>query len=315
VPLRPYPSPYAEGHETATTCEADVLREFLLWWSAGVTSPVNLLEDDAELERQLWASVGCTGTRARLSNFLEAETIASTTAGLGEVCSDDGVDAPECGEELVCLSGRCEARPSEGETCDDGIGCRYAFDCVDRVCVRYRWFDEPCDGEHDPACDDGLACIDGRCDLPALHCKRGTLQRRVAPYEPPFLECISTGSPCRFNSDCGWGVCEGEGAWTCGAPGPHARPAPIDEESHDPPRCLSGGSCAQCNCPVGESCRLTRAPDGREEERCFHRLPRGVPCGEGECAPGLTCDFEVPAGGYCQPTLCRQTTFFPGPEE
>ncbi len=301
-----YPSPYAEGHETATTCEADVLRDFLRWW--GDHDGAHILADEAELARQVSASVGCSGTRAHLALFLERGEPRGARGG--EACDDE----TSCRSELYCSHGRCTPLPSEGARCDGEIGCAWGLECVERHCARHRRFGESCGAPREAECDVAFVCVEGRCDFEALQCKRGTMGRRLesGPYAVAVpSECIPNGTACSSSSDCGWGDCEGEGGWICDVPAAHAEvPLPLDE-GHGEPRCVAGGSCEFCNCPPGESCRSRRG-----DSRCVHVGARGESChGTWACADGLVCDFHVPAGGHCLPTLCRQTAFFPQSNE
>ena len=302
----PYPSPYAEGHETATTCEADVLADFQRWW--GDDSGQYILADEAELVRQVSASVGCSGTRARFSLFLER--IEPIRAGEGQACDDE----VWCRRDLHCERGVCAPLPNEGAACSQDVGCANGW-CVERRCVRPRRVGEPCGETRAAPCGDGLLCVEGRCDFEELRCKRGTMRRRLesGSYDPGApSECIPVGTACSSSSDCGWGDCEGEGAWICDTPGAHADVYPPSDEDHGEPRCDAGGDCDDCNCPLGETCR--RPLGGRA--RCVHVGERGESCeGTYRCADGLACEYRVPAGGRCMATLCAQTTFFPRPQE
>lgn len=301
-----YPSPYAEGHETATTCEADAMRDFLRWW--GDDDGANILRDEAELARQVSASVGCSGTRARFSLFFERRQ--STGASEGEAC-----DEQACRRDLHCVRGRCAPFPSADDSCDPRVGCAERFDCVARRCVSERRLGESCGGPREAHCEEPFECVEGRCEVEGLQCKRGTLRRRLegGPYDVRApSECIPVGTSCSSSSDCGWADCEGAGAWICGEPGAHADVFPPWDEDHGEPRCASRGDCDHCNCPTGESCR----PFLGGRAHCVHVGERGESCeGTYRCADGLACEYRVPAGGRCMATLCAQTTFFPRPQE
>lgn len=338
-----YPSPYAEGHETATTCEADVMRDFLRWWSERVTTPV-VLVDEAELLEQVDLSVGCTGTRAHVDAFVRADAVdgepcgdeltcrdgascvdglCEGTSSLGEPCTD--IDAWEprtryCDEDLRCLRGRCAQRLPEGARCDpERNECSEGLTCDHRRCERLLQEGDACQPGSD--CDGyRLECIDGRCVDPEplrLRCERPTLRRWVGQHreddnEAPE-ECIPFGTPCQRMSDCGWGVCEGEGSWLCDTPGPHASIRVPIRRSPGVPTCRPEESCffdygRECECPPGQSCG--EVDDAR---RCRPDVARGGSCRGRlrECAEGLDCDLQVPVGGRCVGFLCMQTRFFP----
>jgi hypothetical protein len=337
-----YPSPYAEGHETATTCEADVMRDFLRWWSERVTTPV-VLVDEAELLEQVDLSVGCTGTRAHVDAFVRADAVDGEPCGdeltcrdgascdeglcmgraaLGAACTD--LDDHEwdvrvryCADDLRCVRGRCDERLPEGARCDpEGDECSEGLSCDHHRCERVLEEGDAC--EPDDHCGSRLECSDGRCAYPdgRRRCERPTLTRYVGPHrdddESAPRECIPFGTPCLYESDCGFGHCEGAGRWICDSTGPHGslpwRPSP----SLRSPICDPGAACwsyeAPCECPLGSTCRGSTGSAGGQ---CVRDAARGEDCRVAACAAGLSCDFQVPGGGRCVGYLCMQTRFFP----
>jgi hypothetical protein len=196
---------------------------------------------------------------------------------LGSACTWDGLS---CEAELACDGARCVPRRREGEACDPEDPwhpCLAGLACLGEVCRSRRAIGEPCDDVL-AVCEGLLLCTDGRCTrMPQP--PSGAMLRLVRAGRPDDAhEWVDVGTPCTRGSDCGWGLCEGEGPLTCMRPGPHSilpSTSPRDDEP-----------LAQ----EGEACDTTR------------------------CAEGLVCDRDVATPSRCVPPICALTTYF-APQE
>ncbi|MBN8611738.1 MAG: hypothetical protein J0L92_14180 [Deltaproteobacteria bacterium] len=228
----------------------------------------------------------------------------------GEWCGDDG---RPCDIELQCVRDRCEPFPAEAERCmTNEPYCRAGLACVRGRCRAMVAEGGSCGRDDESQCGDELECRGGVCARvvrpEVVRCERGTLRRRVSGtgWEDGRYECVPVGTPCRYGSDCGLGICDGEGQLRCEPPGPHAEP-PREEQRSRAPTCGPDDSCRSdahdCECAAGSSCN-------QREGRCLPHAGRGESCERSECARGLACDLQVPRGGHCVGVLCMQTTFF-----
>ncbi|MGV3625750.1 MAG: hypothetical protein ACO1OB_33370 [Archangium sp.] len=104
-----------------------------------------------------------------------------TQPGLGEACMRSPFE-PGCEVSTWCAwqpdgAPRCVTRPNVGEPCDGP--CVLDAACIERVCRPRGRLHAPC---VDIPCEEGLVCIDGRCEAPRnlgsacagdLHCNSG----------------------------------------------------------------------------------------------------------------------------------------------
>ncbi|MCB9543773.1 MAG: chitobiase/beta-hexosaminidase C-terminal domain-containing protein [Myxococcales bacterium] len=228
-----------------------------------------------------------------------AEDCSTCPADCGNCCGDGTCDAA-AGERCTTCPADCGC--PAGEVCDaDSAACEAcAPQCDGRVCG-----DDGCGGLCGQ-CDDGVACVAGRCDAPCVPACAGRA-------------CGGDG--------CGGlcGMCEGEDV--CTADGRCvAAPAQCGDDTCDPDEdcstcpadcgaCCGDGACvagvgedcstcpADCGCPGGQACNV---PARRCEAVCVPQCA-GRNCGDdgcggvcGNCLGGQRCEAGV-CRDVCQP--------------
>lgn len=220
------------------------------------------------------------------------EDCSTCPADCGNCCGDGTCDA-EGGERCTTCPADCGC--AAGEVCEAGTGeCAACVpQCEGRACG-----DDGCGGVCG-ACDDGVECVAGRCDVPCAPTCDGR-------------DCGGDG--------CGGvcGMCEDEQVCTAGG-ACNDPPASCGDAVCDPDedcstcpadcgQCCGDGACVA---GVGEDCSTCPADCGcGEGEACDERqcVPVCVPqCAGRDCGPdgcGGVCG-DCDAGEECQQGVCR----------
>jgi hypothetical protein len=261
-----------------------------------------------------WADNDCPPSRSLCSGAegdapgLCRECVADgdcLEAGLGAICSADGLCQAECSPDRPC---------ADGAWCEEGLGA--CVDCLDdghceagSICEEFRCF-EGC--RDDLTCTDGQVCVEGNCapgcrntnDCGAdalcvdAHCIDGDCLDVNDCDFGELCRDYRCGSPCDGDVDCPGGYCD-EGACVEGCAGDqHCGPNGFCEngECHtgcrDDEACDAGQICIESDCVIG--CRDDNQCEG------------GLLCLDNSCQAGCRDDNQCPAGFACAENLCER---------
>ena len=282
------------------------------------------------LEGQVGAGGACTspgstfecepGLVCRTLGMFGIEGACVAPGGAGDFCFID----PECGEELYCsqADGTCQVPRAEGEACaysdrDDPsppqstllIECEVGLFCdpVTDLCVGPCQRGAGC--SFDTQCDDeqGLKCIQGRCDLPRVEglpclsdtdCQEGLrcAQNIANPAQSICQQKLANGDFCSTfeEDDCDSGFCDNN-VFECA---PQSDPGGLCPTARNA-QC-SGGFCETqfVSCTDNSQCLgsgVCNTAAFRCEFFCVATLPDGAICGN-----SAQCTSEACIGGFCR---------------
>lgn len=221
---------------------------------------------------------------------------------LGGACGQDPFWV--CEPHLKCVEGKCRVPEiQEGESClASGSVCAPGLKCAgsesNEICVQPMGPNSACGQDPFWVCQDGLDCIEGKCQTPKLH---------------EGESCLATGSVCASDLKCAGTDAD----MRC------VKPMPLGGACGQDPFwvCQDGLQCAEGKCqkpviPEGQSCLATgsvcasdlKCAGSDSEKRCVKPMGPNGACGQDPfwvCQDGLQCTEgkcnqpKIPDGQSC----------------